>query len=279
MSSDGEREAVVRIFFGSDREQFESFVQFYDAAGLVLTTKHLCSQGSSYEDDFSRDYQVLDLESFYFYEWQNVGRIECHSDCREICLSKKLRPKTGTIEFMDERRRDLIKRGKYTFVEEGDVVARYDISDFFDMMCWKKPKDCFRDVKFSLFDPQGFPVSIVSHFQDKTFTSSVRFFDAVGNPVDLQKYQSVKTHESEELYEEWTVIDLLMFLKDCWSKVAVVESRSDLTSLDRFKYVKGNVDYLIYCKANTFKKLPEYLYKRIKTRKLSAFLQDIKIGV
>lgn len=279
MDSDGEREAVVRTFFGNDREQFESFVQFYDAVGLVLTTKHLCTQGTKHEDEYTRDYHILDLESFCFYEWENVGRIECHSDHREICLSKKLRPKTGTIEFIDERRRGLIKRGKYTFVEEDDIVARYDIADFFNMMCWEKPTEIFRQPNFSLFDPQAFPVTIHSSFHGKTFSSSVRFFDAIGNHLDLTKYISVHTHQNDILHEEWTVIDLPVFLKNCWSKVAVVESRSDLTALDRFKYVKGNVDYLIYCKANNFKKLPEYLYKRIKTRKLSNFLQDIKIGI
>ena len=143
-------------------------------------------------------------------------------------------------------------------------------------MNWKKPDVPERKPCFSLNDPMNFPVLIEAHFKDKSYTSSARFFDMNGNPIPLEAYQSEKETEDEISYEKWTVIDLPRFLKECWTKVHVVESRSDLTAVDYFKEVKGNIDYLIYCKANNYKKLPEYLYKRIQTRRLEQFLEDIK---
>jgi hypothetical protein len=280
MTETGRNDVVVRMFRGNDTEQFESYVQFYDANGFVLATKHLSRQETEPEDEFSNDMHYMDLNSFYFYEWDQVGRIECHSDVKEICLASKIRPKIGTVEFLDERRKDMIKRGRYTFVDEGDVAAQYDISEFFDTMGWTRPEIRTRRVKMNLFDPIHFPVHVESTFVNgETYTASVRFFDQVGNLMDLGAYSKQLEHEDDLVFEEWTVIDLPSFLKDCWNQVSTVESRSDLSAIDRLKYVKGNIDYLIYCKANNYKKLPEYLYKRIQTKKLEAFLQDIRIGI
>ena len=111
---------------------------------------------------------------------------------------------------------------------------------------------------------------------ENSYTSSVRFFDANGNLMNLTPFESIHETEDEISYEKWSCVDLSRFLKECWSKVNVVECRSDLTAFDYFKTVKGNIDYLIYCKANNYKKLPEYLYKRIQTRKLDQFLEDIQ---
>lgn len=270
------QEPVVRIFRGNDSDQFEAYVQFFDEEGYPLSTKHLCSQESDSQEEFTEDRYVLDLESFYFYEWENVGRIECHSDIKDICLSEKLRPKVGTIEFLDERRRDFIKRGRFSFIDDDDVITQYDIKQFFDRMEWVKPEFKKRKCKFDLMDFGAFPVKIESHFQDRSFDATVRFFDAVGNQIEVEQYCNSKEFEDEQCFEDWTVIELGRFLKDQWANVAVVECRSDLSAIDRFRHVKGNIDYLIYCRANNYKKLPEYLYKRIQTRKLDEFLTDIK---
>ena len=269
----------VRVFRGNDEDQFEAYIHFFDNEGHMLTTKHLCTQKSESHPEYTEDSQILDLDAFYFYEWSNVGRVECHSDIKEICLSPKLRPKIGTIEFLDERKKDLVKRGKTSYVDEDENITQYDISQFFSMMEWAKPPVPIRDVRFNLFDTTQFPVEIESTFGEKTFTSSVRFFDNLGNQLDVSPYLTEREVDGEHLYEIWRTIDLAAFLKKMWLKVSVIECRSDLSSLDRFRYVKGNIDYLIYCKANNYKKLPEYLYKRVQTRKLELFLKDVKTGI
>lgn len=276
MTQENYQDPVVRVFRGNDNDQFEAYIHFYDETGLPLSTKLLCQQKSDSSEEFTEDKYVLDLDAFHFYEWGNVGRIECHSDIKEICLSDNLRPKVGTIEFLNERRKDFIKRGRFTFIDEEDVVTQYDISDFFKKMLWEKPVHPIRNPELNLFDLVEFPVKVVSHFQDRNFESTVRFFDSLGNEMNLEAYSKEKDFEYGESYEEWTVIDLASFLKEMWGEVSVVESRSDLTALDRFRHVKGNIDYLIYCRANNYKKLPEYLYKRIQTRRLDDFLQDIR---
>lgn len=270
------KDNVIRIFRGNDTEQFESYIQFYDINGVLLNTKQFCQQTSVAKEDYSEDRYLLDLTPFWFFEWSNVSRIECHSDIKEICLSPNLRPKVGTIEFLDERRKDLIKRGKFSFIDEGDVVTQYDISEFFQKMNWEEPSIPKRKVDFGLGDPFKFPIHIEAHFMENSYSSSVRFFDANGILMNLKPYISLSESEDEVSYEKWTCVDLTRFLKECWPKVGVVECRSDLTAFDYFKTVKGNIDYLIYCKANNYKKLPEYLYKRIQTRKLDLFLADIK---
>ncbi|MCO4782244.1 MAG: hypothetical protein KC646_07925 [Candidatus Cloacimonetes bacterium] len=279
MSESEQNDVAVRIFRGCDEEQFESYVQFFDSKGLILSQKSLCSPLSTSTDDYSEDRQLLDLDAFYFYEWDSLSRVECHSDIKEICLSAALRPKIGTIEFIDEKRKALISRGKYSFIDEDDDITEYDISRFFDMMKWRKPETGHRKQTYDLFDLKRFPVKIESHYREKSFEASVRFFDAVGNVMDLSEYITLEEYEDDELFEECSVINLAPFLKDCWDKVSAVEAKSDLTCIDRFKHVKGNIDYLIYCRSNNYKKLPEYLYKRIQTKKLDQFLADIKVGM
>lgn len=270
---------TVRVFRGNDEDQFESYIHFFDTDGHMLVTKHLVTQKSISHPDYTEDCQVLDLEAFYFYEWSNVGRVECHSDIKEICLSPKLRPKIGTIEFLDERKKDLIKRGKFSYIDEEENITQYDISQFFQMMEWSKPPVPQRQVGFNLFDTVQFPVDIQSNFGDRSYTSTVRFFDALGNVLDFTPFLTEREVEDEQFYEVWRTIDLAAFLKKYWAKVSTIECRSDLSSLDRFRSVKGNIDYLIYCKANNYKKLPEYLYKRVQTRKLELFLKDVKSGM
>ena len=276
MTSSETNEPVVRIFRGNDDDQFESYIQFYDNQGILLSTKQLCKQVSASTDEYSEDRMVLDLDSFWFYEWESVARIEVHSDIKDICLSSKLQPKVGTIEFIDERRKDFIKRGRFSFIDEEDIVTQYDISEFFTKMCWGKPELAPRKAELDITDFKAFPVHIDTHFRDQNYDASIRFFDSAGNLLDLSGLTEVREFETKDLYEEWTVVDLAEFLGKLWAKVAVVECRSDLTSIDRFKHVKGNIDFLIYCRANNYKKLPEYLYKRIQTRKLDNFLEDIK---
>ncbi len=274
-----ESEVKVWVFRGSDEDQFESYVHFFDTNGNKLTTKHLCIQKSESHEEYTEDSQVLDLAAFYFYEWGNVGRVECHSDLKDICLSPKLRPKIGTIEFLDERKKDLVKRGRYSMIDEEDEVTQYDISNFFSMMSWDVPAMPVRNVDYQLFDKVNFPVSIQSSFGDREFSATVRFYDAQGNEMDLKPFRTHKDYETEHVFEEWQTINLPEFLKKMWMKVAVIECRADLSSLDRFRYVKGDIDYLIYCKANNYKKLPEYLYKRIQTKKLDQFLKDLMVGI
>ena len=279
MGTNSQDETIIRVFRGDNADQFEAYIQFYDDEGLPLNTKGLSQQNTVNVDGFSEDRCTLDLDSFWYYEWENVHRIECHSDLKEICLSPKLRPKVGTIEFLDERRKDLIKRGRFYFIEDADVVTQYDISEFFEKMNWPKPDLPKRQPKLDLFSALEFPILIESHFKDQNYSSSIRFFDSVSNHLDLSKYQTVKECKLNDCFERWTTIDLPRVLKEKWSEVHVVEARSDLTAIDRFKHIKGNIDYLIYCKASNYKKLPEYLYKRIQTRKLDEFLKDIQVGL
>jgi hypothetical protein len=280
MGTNPSEETIIRVFRGDNADQFEAYIQFFDDEGLPLNTKGFSQQNSVVTSDgFPEDRQTLDLDSFWYYEGENVHRIECHSDLKEICLSPKLRPKVGTIEFLDERRKDLIKRGRFSFIEEADIVTQYDISEFFSKMNWVKPDCPNRKPKLDLFSATEFPILIESHFKDQNYSASIRFFDFVSNSLNLSDYETVRECKLDDCMERWTTIDLPRFLKEKWSEVHVVEARSDLTAIDRFKHIKGNIDYLIYCKASNYKKLPEYLYKRIQTRKLDDFLKDIQVGL